>query len=731
MAAKEPAIFPSRVQGNGFSGTSEGNFQILVWQPEDDLPKTPAGDLRQKMSMESNSGGIRTSNDDDSDSDLGSLPAPTDDAILPKSTHLGFQQHVLALNPLLRKTNTYLVERISLQQVVRHKRLQNMKVRHHHQMRSAQSCPSGRRCISLGGASELSESRDDDEDVQVGEIARESFPLGIPMPPTTGLPDTLECQICYQVKAFAKPSDWTKHVIDDVQAYTCTWDSCKDLKVFKRKRDWIRHENEVHRHLEWWVCDVDDCRYICYRQNSFLQHLIREHSFPETKDPSNPKLRSEIQQNRASHPTWIMLEMCRLETGRQPCDEPCRFCGKTFLAWKKLFGHLAKHMEQIAFPLLEVIAREPIDLESVISPVHGPTPRTSDHPQHQTHFGPGQMATPADSHFTPSSWHASPLYEHQYAAPTPISPSNPSPELQHYTSTKHFTSFSSTTGPYATRGPSAGLVRFLREGVPDCGNAVTSPSASVTPFTARDGPSSGETSQLPSATNQPHRELVQPASEIQNGIWRLALQREPTDGEAMEVDPTEQPVSRSQGSRTPTPSDMELTDGDDTNRSIIEESVSEPQKEMSLPLNRKFRQMGVAKIRVELLSISRVLEGCHESTDSDVSSEEEDVEPVEADGDQAGQSNHSNPGSSRDPPGARQSAFGGFSGSGNSQRNSESRERGGDGQGGSRKRRRQNSPESGNKRFACPYQVYEPPQDCLRRGPRNPKGGCHGVDRLK
>jgi len=193
---------------------------------------------------------------------------------------------------------------------------------------------------------------------------------------------------------------------------------------------------------------------------------------------------------------------------------------------------------------------------------------------------------------------------------------------------------------------------------------------------------------MPSATNQPHKELVQPASEIQNGISLLALQREPTDGDAMEIDPTEQPASRSQGSRTPTPSDMELTDGDDTNRSIIEESVSEPQKEMSLPLNRKFRQMGVAKIRVELLSISRVLEGCHESTDSDVSSEEEDVEPVEADGDQAGQSNHSNPGSSRDPPGARQSAFGGFSGPGNSQRNSESRERGGDGQGGSQKRRR-------------------------------------------
>lgn len=34
-------------------------------------------------------------------------------------------------------------------------------------------------------------------------------------------------------------------------------------------------------------------------------------------------------------------------------------------------------------------------------------------------------------------------------------------------------------------------------------------------------------------------------------------------------------------------------------------------------------------------------------------------------------------------------------------------------------------------RFACPYQAFEPLLDCLRRGPRNPKGGCEGISRLK
>ncbi|RFU24657.1 hypothetical protein B7463_g11680, partial [Scytalidium lignicola] len=36
-----------------------------------------------------------------------------------------------------------------------------------------------------------------------------------------------------------------------------------------------------------------------------------------------------------------------------------------------------------------------------------------------------------------------------------------------------------------------------------------------------------------------------------------------------------------------------------------------------------------------------------------------------------------------------------------------------------------------NSRFACPYQAYDQSQDCLKRGPRNPNGGCKGISRLK
>ncbi|KAF4985004.1 hypothetical protein FDECE_16904 [Fusarium decemcellulare] len=52
-----------------------------------------------------------------------------------------------------------------------------------------------------------------------------------------------------------------------------------------------------------------------------------------------------------------------------------------------------------------------------------------------------------------------------------------------------------------------------------------------------------------------------------------------------------------------------------------------------------------------------------------------------------------------------------------------------------RKRPRQKSPEKSSQRresrFACPYQAYEPSQHCFRPGPRNPNGGCAGIQRLK
>ncbi|KJZ78361.1 hypothetical protein HIM_02399 [Hirsutella minnesotensis 3608] len=330
---------------------------------------------------------INVDDDDDDDDDelyedgdVRANPNLIDDVT---PNYSGFQQYLVALNPGLDETHGYLVDRIAHQQVVRYKHLLNAKVKH---LGMGANCPCGPLCLALGGSANVLDQRADvdplaaqlnsgDDDCLLGEgvINHGSFPQDIPMPPTQRLPAEFECQLCYQRKRFQKPSDWTKHVHEDVQPFTCTWDKCRDPKIFKRKADWVRHENEGHRHLEWWTCDVDDCRHTCYRRDNFLQHLVREHKFRE------PKVKTKAAMKRAGgmDPTWQKVEQCHVETSARPQEEPCRFCGKVLPTWKKLTVHLAKHMEQIALPVLRLVAAKAkeLDADTIISPVQDPPPR--------------------------------------------------------------------------------------------------------------------------------------------------------------------------------------------------------------------------------------------------------------------------------------------------------------------------------------------------------------------
>ncbi|KAI0843296.1 fungal-specific transcription factor domain-containing protein [Hypoxylon sp. FL0890] len=274
-------------------------------------------------------------------------------------TYEGFRQHILKLNPRLQTTNTYLVDRIATHCMARLNRLKDLK-RNHLELVNQRNCPSGTLCFALGGrtARRRPEARGEPQPSDSGSdydgrIKPDDFPPGIPMPPTASLPAELECQLCFTSKKFQKPSDWTKHVHQDVQPFSCTWDGCRDPKMYKRKADWVRHENDAHRHLEWWTCDIVNCQFTCYRRDNFLQHLVREHGFPEPK----VKLRGNFRGNMKafSDITWERVEKCRFETQSEPSDEACRFCGKSFPTWKKLTIHLAKHMEQISLPIAQVL----------------------------------------------------------------------------------------------------------------------------------------------------------------------------------------------------------------------------------------------------------------------------------------------------------------------------------------------------------------------------------------
>jgi hypothetical protein len=224
-----------------------------------------------------------------------------EDSIIPN--YEGFKSHALRLNPEMDPRNKWLVSRIAHQQEIRYKNLLDLRVRHS-QAILRRDCGAGPNCLASGGSATfldrkgnavenvtqasdhgplrlVTDFEDRDSDLEEGTIIEDLFPQGVPMPPTRKLPAEFECQLCFKVKKFIRPSDWTKHVHEDIQPFTCTFDKCKEPRSFKRKADWVCHENERHRHLEWWICQVEDCRHPCYRKTNFIQHLVREHKMPE------------------------------------------------------------------------------------------------------------------------------------------------------------------------------------------------------------------------------------------------------------------------------------------------------------------------------------------------------------------------------------------------------------------------------------------------------------------
>ncbi|EDN06104.1 predicted protein [Histoplasma mississippiense (nom. inval.)] len=66
---------------------------------------------------------------------------------------------------------------------------------------------------------------------------------------------------------------------------------------------------------------------------------------------------------------WKLVEECHHVTSKQPKDEPCRFCDNVCNSWKKLSVHMAKHMEQVAMPILGLVKQRTICADTPISPI--------------------------------------------------------------------------------------------------------------------------------------------------------------------------------------------------------------------------------------------------------------------------------------------------------------------------------------------------------------------------
>ncbi|KAF2400381.1 hypothetical protein EJ06DRAFT_428369 [Trichodelitschia bisporula] len=311
----------------------------------------------------------------------------------------GFTRQVKELNPRIKD---FLLQRIVEEQVKRYKRLVEARAKHTNAAAKGR-CTHKNHCFSSGGTSKPLSARPSNkgaENAPIGfvivppgttpggaefppddQTTIAHFPSGVPVPPVNRLPAEFECQICFVVKKFYKPSDWTKHVHEDVQPFTCTFPNCTEPKSFKRKADWVRHENERHRQLEYWQCNRGECSHICFRKDNFVQHLVREHKVPDppkvrmprsggAKSPETPALDTMAapgQWNFSFGPAmtqraevtgdeiWALVDECHKEAPKSPKDEPCKFCDNICPTWKKLTVHLAKHMEQISMPVLALV----------------------------------------------------------------------------------------------------------------------------------------------------------------------------------------------------------------------------------------------------------------------------------------------------------------------------------------------------------------------------------------
>ena len=362
--------------------------QDAIEPPLAEAPESPASDQRAP---------------DEAEKAVAMNLEPRKDMIIP--TFEGFKANIRNVNPRLVP---WLVERLGQEQLRRYKKLVEFKVKHAQHMLH-NSCESGEHCAERGGAVTYfpakgapkepkiaaAEDEEDEEAVADGVITDGTFPPGVPKPPVKRLPAQFECPLCFQVKKLQKPSDWSKHVHEDLQPFTCTFPQCPDPKSFKRKADWVRHENERHRQLEWWQCTEEGCAHLCYRRDNFVQHLVREHKMPEPKGkgatlPANgaaggkkavrgpakakarggPLPRDPAPEDRV----LLMVETCRRETPKSSMAEPCRFCGNVCNSFKKLTVHLARHMEQISTPVLDLVANKDVTPETIISPIENRLP---------------------------------------------------------------------------------------------------------------------------------------------------------------------------------------------------------------------------------------------------------------------------------------------------------------------------------------------------------------------
>ncbi|KAM0425961.1 hypothetical protein ACHAPT_008900 [Fusarium lateritium] len=179
-----------------------------------------------------------------------------------------------------------------------------------------------------------------------------------------------------------------------------------------------------------------------------------------------------------------------------------------------------------------------------------------------------------------------------------------------------------------------------------------------------------------------------------------------------------------------------LLQGSECDDKII--TASEPKPQCGTPIQepvKSKRQVGFARVKIDIISLSRSLPSGQSDHASSLSSEvesesEESLQEEQAD---SGDQERANSVPQIEPSGSSGASSLASAGA-NANQPDDNVDR--DGANGDRNKRPcRKTPKPASKRntprFACPYQAFEASQNCFRPGPRNPNGGCTGIQRLK
>ncbi|KAF8535118.1 hypothetical protein BDD12DRAFT_939628, partial [Trichophaea hybrida] len=156
----------------------------------------------------------------------------------------------------------------------------------------------------------------------------------VPRPPVALAPGVkFKCTICFQqLSGVNNRLLWKKHVLRDLQPYSCLFTSCPEWgKTFSSRRLWVAHEFSNHRSqsASKWRCN-QNCNKLFNQQSELRDHLLHDHIEAAEADIDDNILQCEEKKT-----------IC------------CPFCAEDIPETKfSIQQHIGTHMDEIALKSL-------------------------------------------------------------------------------------------------------------------------------------------------------------------------------------------------------------------------------------------------------------------------------------------------------------------------------------------------------------------------------------------